>query len=101
MGGTSDGKEAPHFQFQLIANIPFTTSDIPYLGSVYKLINEAGQNWESAGDISPRFRHTCTHITTSAGEDQVIVVGGSNGGTMSSVEIYTPETKGTRAGNDG
>ena len=99
-GGSSSGKETPTFQFQSVPIIPFSTS-LGYLGHVYKLTNEVGQNWESAGDISPKIHHTCTHITTSAGEDQVIVVGGSNGGTMSSVEIYTPETEGTRAGNDG
>ena len=69
------------------------------MGSVYKLINEFGQVWESAGEISPRFMHTCSHITTSAGEDEIIVVGGGN--QESSVEIYTPQTGETRTGNGG
>ena len=103
MGGYNGyGKETPTFQFQSVPIIPFSTS-LEYFGHVYRLTNEAGQNWENAGDISKRNRHTCTHITTSAGEDQVIVVGGLNSGALhtSSVEIYTPETEGTRAGNDG
>ena len=70
------------------------------MGSVYKLINQVGQDWESAGEISPRHGHTCSHITTSAGEDEIIVVDGSNAVPFS-VEIYTPQTGETRTGNDG
>ena len=69
------------------------------VGSVYSLINEDGQVWESAGEIMSRRGHTCSHITTSAGEDRVIIVGGYSPGA-SPVQIYNPETGvTTRAGN--
>ena len=73
------------------------------MGSVYKLISQVGQVWESAGDISPRYEHTCSHITTSAGEDEIVVVGWvvSESGSESTVEIYTPQTGETRTGNGG
>ena len=68
-------------------------------GSVYRLINEDGHVWESAGKIIPRAYHICSHITTSAGEDRVIVVGGSWAGSQ--VEIYNPDTGITRRAGNG
>ena len=71
----------------------------PVIGSVYRLINEDGHVWESAGKIIPRAYHICSHITTSAGEDRVIVVGGSWAGSQ--VEIYNPKTGVTRRAGNG
>lgn len=46
-----------------------------------------------------RTSHSCGHVTTAAGEDEIVVVGGySGGGSLDSVEIFSISDMAWRSG---
>ena len=45
-----------------------------------------------------RTSHTCSHVTTTAGEDEIVVVGGYSGESLKSVEIYSIKYMAWRSG---
>ena len=45
-----------------------------------------------------RTSHTCSHVTTTDGEDEIVVVGGYSGKSLKSVEIYSTSNMEWRSG---
>ena len=75
---------------------------------VYELnigVGNVGQQWAPAPSmITPRNRHTCSHITTTEGDDEIIVVGGDLGTgnhdwpKYNAVQIYSVKNRTWRSG---
>ena len=66
---------------------------------MYQLIIGPNSNWTAAPSLNaPRTSHTCSVITTAAETLEIVVVGGSNGGTLNSVQIFDVDNNVWRTG---